>query len=27
MGDFLAVLGTLLFVLLGFGLIWALDRV
>jgi hypothetical protein len=27
MADFLAVLGTLLFVLVSFGLIWALDRV
>jgi len=27
MADLFAVLGTLLFVLLSFGLIWALDRV
>ena len=27
MADFLVVLGTLLFVLVSFGLIWALDRV
>jgi len=27
MADFLAVLGTLAFVLFFFGLIWALDRV
>lgn len=27
MGDFLVVLGTLAFVLVFFGLIWALDRI
>jgi hypothetical protein len=27
MADFLAVLGTVAFVLFFFGLIWALDRV
>jgi hypothetical protein len=27
MADFLVVLGTLAFVLVFFGLIWALDRV
>jgi len=27
MADFLAVLGTLAFVLVFFGLIWALDRI